>query len=135
MSVLLVFPIVLELLGRTYLGQVMPTWKCRAFLGLHQSARGLSVGIVGSADADIATALLHDDAEDDALLDAELGGVDDGVVDAADVFVAVARLQHRGFVDVEEGGEVFPAGFGGEGGGGAGVIVERHFEGAVVENK
>lgn len=103
--------------------------KRRAFLRLHQAPRRVPIHILWGPDPNITRTLLHDDAENDSLLDAELRGFNHGVVDAPDVFVAVARLQHLGLVEVEERVEVFPGVLAGEGGGGAGVVGEAHCEG------
>lgn len=104
----------------------MAARECRALLGLHQSPCRISILIVRRPDAHVAAALLHDDAEDDALLDAELCGINDGIVDATDVLAGVSRLEHGWLVDIEEGVEVFPGRHGGEGRGGPGVGLERH---------
>lgn len=109
------------------LRQVMLAWKSRALLGLHQPPSIMMILILRCTDTDVPTALLHDDAQDNALLDADFGSIVDGVEDAADVLAAVACLLHRGFVNVEEGNEILPGVFAGEGGGGAGVGLKRHF--------
>lgn len=65
--------------------------KRRTLLRLHEPPRRVPIHIIWRADAHIARALLHDNSEDNAFLDADLSGFDHGVVDAADVFGAVAR--------------------------------------------
>ena len=105
----------------------MLSWKRRTFFSLHKPAGRVSVRVRGRAYAHVTGALLHDDAEDDAFFHAEFGGLEDGVVDATDVLAAVARLEHLGFVGVEDGVEVFPGLFAREGGGWAGVVGEAHY--------
>jgi hypothetical protein len=41
-------------------------------LTLHETASRIAILIFGRGNPDVASALLHDDAEDDALLDADL---------------------------------------------------------------
>lgn len=114
----------------THLRKTMPPAKPRTPLALHQPRVRLAVGILRGLDADVARALLHDDAEDDALVHAlALRTLDHGVPDAADVGGRVAGLRHGVFIGVEDVLEGLPGGFGGEGGGWAGVVRETHFEG------
>jgi hypothetical protein len=61
----------------------------------------MASGINGRTDTYIAGALLHDDAENDALFNADFGGLEDGVPDTADVLAAIASLEHLGLVEVE----------------------------------
>lgn len=56
----------------------------------------------------IAGAFLHDDGEDHTLLDANLGALEHGVPDAADVFAGVASGEHLRLVEVEDLLERFP---------------------------
>ena len=86
----------------------MSTRESWAFFRLHQAACWIVVLIPGSTDTDVASAFLHDDAENDTLLHTDLGGVVNGVEDTADVLAAVASLEHSRLVDVEESDEVFP---------------------------
>lgn len=97
-----------------------------ALNSLHQPPSNIPILVPRTIHSNIAPRLLHDDTKDDALFDADLGSVDYGVEDAANILAAVAGLEHGGFVDVEEGVEVLPGGFGGEIRGGAGVRLERH---------
>ena len=93
----------------TYLRQVVLAWETWALLSLHQSSSRFAISILRAVDTDVATALLHDDAEDYALLNADvLRSIVDSIKDAANIFAAVAGLQHCGLVDVEEGVEVLP---------------------------
>ena len=98
----------------------------RALFSLHEPTGRVTVRVRGRAHAYVTRAFLHDDAEDHALFHAEFGGVEDGVVDTTDILAAVARLEHLGFVSVEDGVEVFPGLFAGEGGGWARVVGEAH---------
>ena len=91
--------------------------KRRTLLRLHQPTRRVPIHIIRGSDPNITRALLHNNAEDDAFLDTQLGGLDDGVVDTADIFTAVACFQHFGLVEVEDGVKVFPGLLAGEGGG------------------
>ena len=92
----------------------MPSRKPRTPHTLHNPQGRIPIAVLRLvrvcrvADAHVAVRLLHDDAEDDALLDAELGGLGDGDVEAADVVWIVAVVAHGVFIGVEEGGEVFP---------------------------
>lgn len=106
----------------------MPPGKAGTPITLHQPRSGMTVAVEGGLHADVAGAFLHDDAEDDALLDAELGAFEHGVPDGADVRAGVARGEHGGLVGVEDFFEGFPLAHGGEGGGGAGEGGESHGE-------
>lgn len=110
-----------------HLRQIMLAWKSRALLGLHQPPSIIVILILRCTDTNVPTALLHDDAQDNALLDANFGSIVDGIENAADVLAAIACSLHRGLIDVEEGNEILPGVFAREGGGGAGVVLERHF--------
>lgn len=82
------------------------------FQALHQA---WSVLVTWDTDADIAGALLHDDAENDTWLYTHLGSLNDGIVHELDVTVGIARQLHGRLVDVEQGLEVFPGLLGWEG--------------------
>jgi hypothetical protein len=82
--------------------------KDGTLISLHEAARGMGVLVIGSADADVASGLFHDDTEDDALFNTDFGGLEDGVVYGANVLAAIACLENLGLVDVEEHNEVFP---------------------------
>ena len=119
----------LETLGwiETYLRQVVLAWKPRALFSLHQSSSRFAVVILRAVDTDIATALLHDDTKDYALLDADvLRSIVDSIKDAANIFAAVAGLQHCGLVDVEKRVEVLPGRLRREGRGWAGEGLKSH---------
>ena len=105
----------------------MLTWETRALLSLHQPSSRFAILILRAVDTDVATALLHDDAEDYALLDADvLRSIVDSIKDAANIFAAITGLQHCGLVDVEEGVEVLPGGIGREGRSWAGERLKSH---------
>lgn len=87
----------------------------------------MAVVVIGSGNADIASGLLHNDAEDDTLFNANFGGLKNGVVNAAYILAAIACLEHMGLVDIEESSKAFPRLLAGEGGGGAGIPSETHF--------
>lgn len=107
----------------------MPPRKPRTPITLHQSSSPVSVGVDRGAHADVAGALLHDEGEDDPVLDAFGGTGADGVPDAADVFACVAGLGHLVLVEVEDLLEGLPLVFGGEVVRGAGELLESHFDG------
>jgi hypothetical protein len=71
---------------------------------------------------------LHNDAENDALFNTNLGGLEDGIPDAANVLPAVASLEHLRLVEVEERLKVFPSLLTRKVGGGAGIIFETHLD-------
>ena len=104
----------------------MPPRKRRALHRLHQPSRRLPIHVTRCANTDIPTALLHDDAKDNARLDADLSGLLDGMVDALNVLVGIAREFHSGFVDAKKMVEVLPCIFVRESGGRAGVLVKSH---------
>lgn len=105
----------------------MLAWKPRALFSLHQSSSRFAIVILRAVDTDIATALLHDDAEDYAFLDADvLRSIVDSIKYAANIFAAVAGLQHCRFVNVEERVEVLPGRLGWEGRGWAGEGLKSH---------
>ena len=105
----------------------MPSWKSGTFLRLHQPASSISIVVEWGPHANIAAAFLHDDAQYYALLDADgLGSVLDGIEESADILGTISRFEHGWFVDLEEGGEVFPRGAGRECGGWAGEEMEGH---------
>ena len=74
---------------------------------LHQSR--VSDSIIGGRHSDTALGFLHDDGQDEAMVDAgRLCGGFDGVVDVTDFLGGVvglaelsARFEHEGFVGVE----------------------------------
>lgn len=111
----------------TYLAQSMLSSVSSAAGALHHTAGGdVVTRAVSSLDTNIAVALLHDDGENDALIDAELSALLDGVVDAADIFTSVAGGEHRLLVLVEHVVELNPFVNGGEVLPGAGVVVGGH---------
>lgn len=112
--------------GDLVLGETVLAGEAGAAVALHQAGSGVAVVVVGGLDTDVAGALLHDDGEDDALLDTELGTLDDGVPDAADVLAGVTSLLHGGLVGVEDILERLPLVHGREAGGRAGVVSETH---------
>ena len=79
-----------------------------AFFGLHETACWIAFVVIGSANSDIASGLLHNDAKDDTLFDTNLGGFEDGVVNAAHILATIACLEHLWLVDVEKRDKVFP---------------------------
>ena len=104
-----------------------------AATALHDTASGNVVArAVSSLDTDIAMALLHDDGEDDALINTDFGAFLDGVPDAADVFACVARREHGLLVAVEHVLELEPLVDGGEALPAAGVVVGSHCRWKVV---
>jgi hypothetical protein len=86
----------------------MLTWEGWAFFSLHETACWIAIVVIGSANSDIASGLLHNDAQDDTLFDTNLGGFEDSVVNAAHILATVACLEHLWLVDVEERDEIFP---------------------------
>ena len=110
------------------LGEPVPAGEAGAAVALHQAGGAVAVGVDGGAHADVARALLHDDAEDDALVDADLGALEHRVPDGAHVRARVARLEHLGLVGVEDLLEGLPLVHGGKVGRGSGVGCEAHFE-------
>lgn len=82
--------------------------KGGTLLGLHQATGSLSAWVGGSSNANVASALLHDDAEDYALFNPNLGCFEDGIPHAADVLTAVTGAKHLGLVEVEKSLKVFP---------------------------
>jgi len=114
--------------GNLILSQVMLTRECRALFSLHQASSSLNIVVCGSSNTDVTGAFLHDDAENDALFDADFGGFKDGVPDAADVFTGITSLEHFGLVGVEDFFEGFPGVHSWEAGGGTLVRCETHFE-------
>lgn len=101
--------------------------ESRRFFRLHEAARRLCIGIRRRAHTHVPRALLHDNTENNALLNANLlRSRDDGIPDAADVFAGVASLQHLGLVDVEDLLERLPGVHGWELGGRTGVGCEAH---------
>lgn len=61
----------------------------------------MAVLVIGSADANVASGLSHDDTKNDALFNAYFGRLKYGVVNAADILSAVTCLEHLGLVDFE----------------------------------
>ena len=100
--------------------------KSRATITLHETSSAMTICVDRGADAHIARAFLHDDAEDYALLDAELGALEHGVPNAADVLNRVTGLEHLGLVQVEDLLERLPLFRARKAGGGAGVPLKRH---------
>lgn len=111
-----------------YLAEIMLARVACVSTALHQSASGdvITWG-VGGLNADIAVALLHDDGENHALVDADLGALLDGVPDAADIFAAVTSSCHGRLVAVEHVLELDPFVNGREVLPWAGVPVGSHF--------
>jgi hypothetical protein len=76
---------------RRYLRQIVLSRESWAFLGLHQTASGITIHIAGRSDTNIASALLHDDAENNTLFNTNcFGGCIDGIPNAADILAAVS---------------------------------------------
>ena len=92
-----------QLIGTaTHLGQVVPSWEPSALFTLHQSSGRVALAVVRSADADIAAALLNNNAENDALFDTHLGGFCDSYKDPTNVVPCATRIDHGLLVDVED---------------------------------
>lgn len=101
--------------------------KPRAPITLHQPGRTMPIGVDCGTDADVAGRLLHDGAEDDALVDSlGLGTFFYGIPDAANVFARVAGLRHLVLVRVEDGLEGLPLVLARELVGWAGEVLETH---------
>jgi hypothetical protein len=89
----------------------MLTRESRAAIGLHETARLATIRSSGALDTDITGALLKNDSEDDTLFDTNvLGGIIDGVEDAANILTGVTSGEHVVLVQVEESDEVQPLG-------------------------
>ena len=69
----------------------MLVWEAWAFSTLHKSSRVASILGSGRFNANIAAALLHDDAQDDTLINANLCRFADGVKNTADILTGIAR--------------------------------------------
>ena len=94
--------------------------ECDTGVGLHDAR--VSDAVVGLADADVAAGFLHDDAQDDARVDAGFGRDPlDGGLDVRDFAGAVVK-GHEGGVLRPEGVEVGPVAWVWEPGGGAAVV-------------
>ncbi len=106
--------------------------KPRTPITLHEPRRGVPIAVEGRLNTNVAGALLHDDAEDDALFDANLGALEDGVPDATDIRAGVARREHGRLVGVEDFLKCLPLAHGREVGGGSGVGSEAHVGGVEV---
>ena len=76
----------------------MSTRKALAARALHQPSRRDTSRARRRDDANIAVALLHDNAEDNALVDAELCTFADSDVNPADIVCGTTRGPHRVFV-------------------------------------
>lgn len=85
----------------------------RTARSLHQPGSHHFIHVPRGSDTDVAAGLLHDDAEDDALVDADLGALEDGVPDRADILAGVASLEHFGLVEVEDFFKRLPLAHGG----------------------
>jgi hypothetical protein len=83
------------------------TGEARAAIALHQTGSAVAVLVCRRLDPNVARALLHDDA---------------------DILAGVARLEHLGFVEVENLLERLPLIRGREFGGRPGVPLETHFD-------
>lgn len=99
-----------------------------AAIALHETGRAVTIHVSGSAHADVAGALLHNDAEDDTLINAELCALLYRIPDAADVLASVAGLEHLGLVEVEDSLKRLPLVHGGEFGRRTGIVLETHRE-------
>lgn len=112
----------------SYLGQAVLAGEARAAVTLHETSSAVAIGIDSGTNPHIATGLLHDHAEDDALVDAELCALFHGVPDAANILASVAGLEHLRLVDVEDLFEGLPLVHARELGGGTGEVLETHLE-------
>jgi len=79
---------------QTNLGQFMLAGKSGALLSLHEVASVMAVLVIGSENAGGASRLLYDDAGDDVFFNVNLGNLEDGIVDAADVLAVITHLEH-----------------------------------------
>jgi hypothetical protein len=68
----------------------------------------MTVLISRTADAYVTGRLLHSDAEDNTLFDANHDDLENCIVAAGKVVAAVPCLEHLGLFDFEEYDEVFP---------------------------
>lgn len=110
----------------SYLAQsVLPGDPWRA-IALHQPGCEVSISVGGGAHPHVASAFLHDDTENHALLYNDFGAFQDSIPNASDIFASVASLKHLRLIDVEDFLKGLPLRLGREVGRGAGVPSETH---------
>lgn len=87
----------------TYLRQPVLVWESGTAVALHEAGCSVAIGVNGSADADVARALLHDDGEDETLINPDnRGALSHGVPNSVHVISRIPCLEHLRFIGVED---------------------------------
>ena len=112
----------------TNLSQVVLSWERRAARTLHKPTSSGSILVVGGSNANIASTLLHYNAENHTLVnsDGSRGRVD-SVPNASDVRAAITSCLHSSLIVVEDRFKRCPSSNGRKIGHGPGVRSKAHF--------